>query len=314
MYIGIDAGATKTHFVLSKDGQNIYKEYIGPGSSFTTMDASFILSYYKKVITAFLSFVNEPITRVVIGLSGIDTPQELSKAKKLFAQLLSEDILNITVMNDLLIPLLGASENKNAIALVSGTGSNCIGKNAQNKLSKTGGFDFLLSDMGSAFAIGLDTLKYATKVFDGRAYSKYLLKELFSYFEVKDFFELKHKIYNPLLSKKQIASISSVTLSLATKGDKVCIDILTKQAKELAFMVLNTAKNLSFIKDIRLSNEKSISNINFDLILVGSMLTKSELYKSMFLSSLNMFDISFDLVLPKEPPALLAVYIAHKIG
>src|SRR5690606_21599520 len=102
---------------------------------------------------------------------------------------------------------------------------------------QSGGVDYILSDEGGGYDIGLRSLKAVAHTLDGRAEDTELVNAVFAELGVDSLETLYHKVYREYQSKSQIASLAKLTVEVATKGDMVARDILNHSVNELLSMV-----------------------------------------------------------------------------
>ena len=198
---------------------------------------------------------------IVLGLAGLDTDIEKQKANKIYKFLIKRYFPNfkeVYILNDLEL-MMSVSNAKNKIAVVAGTGSNCIGvKNGV--FTKAGGFGHLLSDQGSGYYIGLLSLKKALKASDGREQKTILVSKLCKYFGVRNIENTKDTLQNSY-TKKEISQLSKVVAKCADLNDLVSKKILQNSVAEL-------------FKHIKAVHTKlNLNTEMFDLVLVGGIFT-----------------------------------------
>lgn len=263
-YLAVDGGGTKTTVWLANAlDQVVGKGSSGPMSLAATTQASAVTNLLEAVREATKDQRNIHLQKVVIGLAGVDTPSEHQRAESLFAEALHSEfsIQEFVLVNDVVIALESGATQENAVALISGTGSNCFGRNAQGDHAKTGGMDFLLSDQGSGFDIGQQVLRAAVKSYDGRG-TKTLLESLVcEHFDIASISDLKDKVYHPPLNKTEIAGLAKLCFIALEKKDTRANEIVTAAINELVVMVETVLKRLN------MHNEPT------DLVLVGGIAT-----------------------------------------
>lgn len=270
--LAADGGGTKTAVLCANEHGTV----LGTGSSGPTNltstsvgAASFNLLEAIRQATEKLPVVAEEgeavFSCLTMGLAGMDTEQEKEQAQDIFSQVTSAyHIEKFILVNDSVIALENATDAPNAIVLISGTGSNCFGRNSQGETAKTSGMDFLLTDQGSGYEIGRQVLREAVKSFDGRREKSLLEALVCQQLRIVSIAEIKHKVYNPLLSKIEIADFAPLCEQALQIGDAVAKDILDVAVDDLALMVRTVAKKLGF------------EGGAFDLVLIGSVVLKTE--------------------------------------
>lgn len=71
------------------------------------------------------------------------------------------------IVEDSLAALAAAHEGKDGIVIIAGTGSNCVGMRG-GKVTKAGGWGYLIGDEGSAYDISRRALNAVFRAYDGR--------------------------------------------------------------------------------------------------------------------------------------------------
>lgn len=273
-YLAIDGGGTKTQVLCADEKGEIVGEGLSGPTSLTVVNAGaagFALREAVRQATQNLppGFV---VLKLVMGLAGLDTAEEITRAEASFKQVLTDfNIKEFVLINDILIALRAVTDKTDAVAIISGTGSNCFGLNSQGQSAKAGGLDFLLSDEGSGYAIGLTVLKAVAKSFDGRG-KKTILEEMVNrYFDTKSIPEVKHHIYNPILTKMQVAGLAKLVFDALEQNDEVAKEIIDQAAEELLIMIKVVVEKLN------------LQNTAGDCVFSGKVLTS--LYLSNLLKS-----------------------------
>ncbi len=302
LYLGIDGGGTKTDAICTDErGTQFGIGSSGPTNLTSTSvgAASFNL---KEAIRQALEHVPAEHTLVstVMGLAGLDTEQEFEIAHRTFL-----DIVRLfggqrlTLMNDSMIALANGTDNENAVILISGTGSICFGKNAQGETARVGGMDFLLTDQGSGYDIGRHVLREAVKSYDGRR-SKTVLEQLVcEHFSIQSIEHLKNEVYNPPLSKIEVAEVAQLCSRAYEAQDQAAIDIFHWVEVELAQLATTTLRKLHLEK------------VPTDLVLSGSVLHIPHVRAALDARLHEQFP-QLTIVFPEKPPMYGALKLALK--
>lgn len=271
-FLAVDGGGTKTQVYCADEHGEIVGEGLSGPTSLTVVNsgaAGFALREAIRQATENLppGFV---ISKLVMGLAGLDTPEEIEKAEAAFRQVLTGmDVKEFILVNDILIALRAVTDKNDALAIISGTGSNCYGVNSAGETAKSGGLDYLLSDEGSGYAIGSAVLRAAAKSFDGRGQKTLLEKLVNEYFETSSIPEVKQHIYNPILTKMQVAGLARLAFEALDQGDEIAKEIIDQAAQDLFVM----AKVV--IEKLGLNNKPS------DCVFSGKVLTSVYLSESL---------------------------------
>jgi N-acetylglucosamine kinase-like BadF-type ATPase len=214
--IGIDGGGTKTDGLCSDtSGHVLTRATTGPTSLTATslgMASLNLVETFRQLTAQLTGETYFP--KVVIGVAGLDTPEEKQRAEDVFRDVLTAyHIGSLTIVNDIQLVLAAGAKAPNVVALIAGTGSQCFGKTADGRAARTAGMDFLLADQGSGYEIGRMVLRAATASYDGRAAYSVLEELVLKHFEVNDFNDLKSKVYFPVLNKGQVAELAKICIN-----------------------------------------------------------------------------------------------------
>lgn len=140
----------------------------------------------------------------------------------------------ITVTDDALIALTGATGGEPGLIVIAGTGSIAFGRNAGRKTARAGGWGYIFGDEGSAFDIARQALRAALRHEEGwgppTALREMLLRETASG-TVND---ALHRLYTSEFPRPRIASLAKAVDGAAAEGDAVAIRILETAAQQLA--------------------------------------------------------------------------------
>jgi len=298
--IAIDGGGTKTNTICADENGTIIGTGLSGPTNLTSTSvgaASFNLRETIRQATETLP-PDTTYDQLVMGLAGMDSEEERQLAENMFADTFSQfSIVNSTLVNDAIIALENGTEKPNAVIIISGTGSNCYGKNSDGVTTRTGGMDFLLTDQGSGYAIGRQVLREAIKSHDGRR-SKSILEELVSqHFGIENLDQLKHKVYNPLLSKVEVGKLAKICTAAYEQNDQAAHEIIHKAVADL-FLMLKTV-----IEKLELEEKE------FDCIFSGSVVNLPVI-KDPLVEELTRTFPSVNIVFPENSPVNGALEIA----
>ncbi|MGD9129175.1 MAG: BadF/BadG/BcrA/BcrD ATPase family protein [Candidatus Woesebacteria bacterium] len=299
-YIGIDGGASKTELVLADEAGKVLAELVSGPTNLDVIAAEEAAANLEAVLNnTFNKFQDgASVENLVFGLAGVDNQEDKDNADKVFTPIFQKfSIKNYSIVNDAWIALASGSKKENAIILIAGTGSNCLGRNQKGQIAKTGGLDFLLAGEGSAYSIGLAVLKAATQSYDGRAKKTILEKLLCEYFKVDSILDLKSKVYQPLLSKKQIAQLAQLCTQAFEQDDLVAKEIFDQAISNLMNMVVTVIKKLDLQDTVT------------DVVLVGG-LTRVTYIKEQLIARIKDFNSQIKPIFPKNSPAHGAIKMA----
>ncbi|PIR59157.1 MAG: hypothetical protein COU69_02105 [Candidatus Pacebacteria bacterium CG10_big_fil_rev_8_21_14_0_10_56_10] len=301
LYLAVDGGGTKTKVLLvDAQGQTVGEGLSGPTSLTATSigAASFNLNEAIRQAIERQPESGWRIRHAVMGLAGIDVPAEKQQAYKVFAEVTGRyPIDTFTLVNDIVIALESGTDSPNAVALISGTGSNCFGRNDQGQTAKTSGMGYILSDQGSGYAIGLAVLQNVVKSFDGRGESTILERLTLEHFRVQQVEDLKTAVYNPVLTKTEIAALSKLCEQAFEAKDEVASAIFDEAIDELFLLVSTVVTRLG------------ITGKHVECVLAGSI-TDIEYIQDRLRQKLKTVCPQIRLVVPEHQPVHGGVKLA----
>ncbi len=298
--LAVDGGGTKTVvWVADLEGKILGKGKSGPMSLAATSAEIAIQNLFEALHEALPDHSQISIKKAVIGAAGVDTDDEIKVATKVFHDALKKeyDIEELVLVNDIRIALESGATSPNAIALISGTGSNCFGKNEKGETAKAGGMDFLLSDQGSGYDIGQKVLRAVIKAYDGRGPSTVMEELICQHFHISDLGKLKDHVYHPILNKTQIGQLAKICFEALERQDTVANEIINGAIEELVLMISAVVRKLNLM------------HTHADVVLVGGIATDPYMKKQLE-KRLNSRFSKLKLIVPEEPAVSGALKMA----
>jgi N-acetylglucosamine kinase-like BadF-type ATPase len=300
--IAIDGGGTKTRVIsTTAQGLLVKSAVVGPiGLTSTSLGAAVfnLKEGIRQVCDGFKK--EDKIINLTIGLAGLDTTTEEQEVEKIFKGIFQElKIENYLIINDAYIALENGTQKQDALVLVSGTGSNCLGRNSQGKMAKAGGLDYILSDEGSGYSIGLSCLKTAVKSSDGRIEKSLIEDMVKKHFNATSILDLKTMVYNPNLTKVEVAGLAPICFKAFRTGDDEAKRILNDVIDELALLAKAVLKKLNLI-------DKPA-----DCILAGGINQDQYIYQNIA-QKIQAINPQINVIIPQTQPVYGALKIALK--
>jgi N-acetylglucosamine kinase-like BadF-type ATPase len=231
--MGVDGGATKTlAAVLDMERQDVHLGHAGPSNQ-DAVGAT-------AAVRALLEAADEAITRACIS------PERLAAAVLAIAgtdtQAVEDNIRAVrtedwVVVNDVVAAWATATGAGPGIAVISGTGSNVFGVGPQDRPWRAGGWGHLLGDEGSAYWLGVHSIKAALSDREASGPETALSDAAPAFFGLDSVERLATHVYSKPLTKGEIAALATETARLAREGDAVARDLFARGAWELSRQV-----------------------------------------------------------------------------
>lgn len=248
LYLGIDGGGTTTRaVVVDASGAVLGEGAAGPANyhnvGIASTSSALHLAAKRAWQSAGLPFA--PAEACFAGVAGVKASIDIARLTSAAESAGLAPADAITVANDLHNALTGGLAGRPGIALIAGTGTNCLGIDESGNTFMCGGWGWLLDDEGGAMGLALEGLRAAVRSADGRAPATALLPAALAFFGLSEANEILARIYAPPITPDQLAPFAKVVTRLAGEGDPVCEAILDRGASALAGLVAGVAKKLS---------------------------------------------------------------------
>jgi N-acetylmuramic acid 6-phosphate etherase len=302
LVLGIDGGGTNTICLLAKadTGEVIGRGVAGP-SNIQAVGVETGLKALDECIDRAFGGANLPRAKaaaVCLGLAGVDRQEGLDvihgwAAREAVAE-------TVTVSNDATLLLAAGTPAGWGLAVIAGTGSIAFVRTPTGEIGRCGGWGYLLGDEGSAYQLALSGLRAACRSFDGVSPKTVLLDRFVQRMSLKEPPDLIPAVYRGPWDRSAIAGMAPMVLDAAAEGDAVAAGIVRYEARELAATAAGAVK------------ANGLPTENLPVALAGGLLTKSELYRTHFLTGLGDAGISVGAVQLVTDPAVGAVVLARE--
>ena len=240
-YLGVDGGGSKTlAVVVDAQGRECGHGRAGSANYVAVGLEQAVQNVYAAIRQAMSNVPCAlPLTKAWLGLAGVDRPADVELLSQHVREL--ADVVLVTNDADLLLSALG---ERVGVALVVGTGSIALARDANGKVSRIGGWGHILGDEGSGYYIGCRGLQAAIRSADGRGGATMLLNLLLQQWQlraVEDFIDIVYTVDN----KAKIAQIATCVTQAARQGDQVALEIVDQAVDELALLVQTASPSVS---------------------------------------------------------------------
>jgi len=187
-----------------------------------------------------------PLRAVVAGLTGVEPRSNESRtAARMIRELTRAPVVHATW--DAEIAYFGASAGRPGVMVIAGTGSVAYARNARGQTTRTGGYGYLIDDLGGGVKIGQAGLQAALRSADGRAPPTALLPMLTA--QLGGWPKIRARIYGERGGRAFLAALVPVVARAARRGDRVARGILADAGRELGALVVAAATRLHMLHE-----------------------------------------------------------------
>jgi len=294
---GIDGGGSKTlAIVASNQGFVLGRGWAGSSNPNLVGIAGSIKNLRSALIEALSSCESKRVKVAVFGIAGSEAQRELSK--KLADSL--DFVDEVEVMNDSFICLAAGTLGKPGVVVVAGTGSITLAIDEKGKVTRAGGWGYLLEDEGSGLQLGREAVLETLRYLEGRASSSRLVDAVLKKLGAREVNDLLSSIYGSENPVATLASFAPLVVQLANEGDPAAMKIVDKAAEGLVSCVASVISRSSF------------TSRPIPVVLSGGVFKGKGIYLEIFRSKLSKVVPEAEARLLELEPAVGALILAFK--
>lgn len=255
LLLAIDGDGTKTQALVTDPEGNVLARGLGPSSQLhdvgfeqfgkavkTAIEGALINILGPRARAEGPSWRAAPIAAACFGLAGVDGPEDEAQVSRWVTE--QAIARKFVIVNDSELILAAGTPEGWGVAVISGTGSICLGRSPEGRTIRVGGWGPLLGDEGSGYRVALHALLLSTQTADGRAEAPALLQGVLRHWSLPDAQALIRHVYSPTMTPAEIAGLAAVVLDLAAKGDAAAGAIVAEAARDLSLLVRTVVKKL----------------------------------------------------------------------
>jgi N-acetylglucosamine kinase-like BadF-type ATPase len=233
LYLAIDAGGTKTDYLLADDTRELARVRSGTikrmraGTSTVADNLTQGLAKLEQLAGLPL----QSVTRTCIGISGASVPLVTDWLRGALTTRVSPDVI---LLGDIEIALDAAFPGSPGVLVLAGTGSNVAGRNHAGVITSAGGWGPVLGDQGSGYGIGMSAIRALCMAIDQGQTTPLLpaVLKLWNLTSVDEMVSLANGLPAP-----DFPALTQVVLQCAQQGDPVAAGVLQRQGEHLAKIV-----------------------------------------------------------------------------
>jgi len=263
--LGIDAGGTKTHCVISDEHGNIIKEgFDGPANYQTcgidVTKTSLELAIQKALDNTGLK-IND-ISRAVFGMAGADEEIDFKLLNPLAESIMKG--VPVEVVNDTWIGLRAAVEDNFGIVSICGTGAAHAGRNRKGEAIILRNFDFPLGNRGGGGELVDWALHYAFRSNEQTFKKTCLEEDIVQIFQVDNMEEVYYLIRQGGMTESHQYQIPIAVFNAARRGDAVAVMLVEDMGHTEGQYAAGLIRRLSLEKE------------SVPMVLIGSLFKTRE--------------------------------------
>lgn len=250
LFVGVDAGASKTVCLVGDAGRVLGRGTAGPGNPNVvgfedhvaavreSAAAACAAAGLARLASARLPAARPRFARAWLGVAGSERPEMRERIRTATAEALGAADVRVSHDAALILPAAGL---RVGVALVAGTGSSAYGVGPEGREVTIGGWGYLFGDEGSGYELGRLALRAVSWAADGRGPATVLTAGILGALGLEVPLDLLLRLY-PAPPATEIAALARVVLEAAGEGDSVACGLVEGAAAELAILVRTGAR------------------------------------------------------------------------
>lgn len=300
-FLGVDVGSTKTHALITdENGHALGFGKAGAGNhevvDYPGLKAALGESSRGALEMAGVS--KDHIAGAGFGVSGYDWPSERAPTLEAIASLgLS---CPVDAVNDTVLGLLAGASQGWGIAVVSGTGNNCWGWDAQRRTGRVTGMCGGFGEFCGSGELVWKAFHNVVHEWTRRGPATRLTQAFCENAGASDATDLLEGISQDRYHLE--AELAPLVFQVARDGDAVAREVITWAGQELGMLVISVVRQLDFQK------------LDFEVVLIGSMFEGGPLLTDPMRKTIHTEASGARLVRLSAPPVVGGVVLGMQVA
>ncbi|MBN1250062.1 MAG: ATPase [Anaerolineae bacterium] len=273
-HLGVDIGGTKSHALIADETGRVVGSGLAGAGSYEVVGWDGMAAALREVVGAALVSAGigpDEIAGAGYGIAGYDWPGEREPHDAAIRALGLGG--SYRLVNDSMIGLVAGAEQGWGLAVVSGTGANCWGRNRAGRLGHTTGGAEMLGEYGGADTIVPGAIRAVSRAYTKRSPETALTGVLVTLAGAKDAGDLLEGLY---MGRYKIGTDAAPAIfQIAAAGDTVANQLIAWAGRELGSLCVGVTRQLG------------LENEAFEVVQIGSLFGVSALLTTEMMATLH---------------------------
>lgn len=235
LYLAVDGGNSKTDVVLGDDTGNVLGFVRGGTSNPHQIGLPAAMEVIGELVQAAREDAglpsDTPIETIAVYMAGADLPIEVSRLQKMVA---AEAWAGRSLVdNDCFALLRAGTATPDAVTVVCGAGTNCVGRAADGRTARFLALGPISGDWGGGHDLAEHTLRLAARGEDGRGRATALSQAVAAHFGLRTVEAVSLALHFGDLPLDRIPELSPLLFEIAETGDPEALSLVARQAEEI---------------------------------------------------------------------------------
>jgi N-acetylglucosamine kinase-like BadF-type ATPase len=249
LLLAADGGNSKTDVLICDDSGAVLGHARGPGTNHQTYGLPEVVRRLDVLVNDVRSQAGlddaDRVALAAIYLAGADLPVELT--------MLSDAVTGASwadksiVDNDTLALLRAGTQAPDAVAVVCGSGTNCVGRAADGRTVRFPALGTITGDWGGGDELGPVALWHASRAEDGRGPATALTGAVAGFFGLGSAAEVAAAAHLDHAVAARLSELTPVLFEVARAGDEVARSVVIRQGEEVALLAIAALRRLDLV-------------------------------------------------------------------
>jgi N-acetylglucosamine kinase-like BadF-type ATPase len=249
-FLAIDGGNSKTDVVIGTGDGRVLAYAVGGGTCYQNIGLPETMARLRDLVArvraeAGLAEDGPRFDRAECYLAGADLPEEIELLTSSIAGEGWADGLRLD--NDMFALLRAGTDAADAVAVVCGAGTNCLGRAADGRIARFPSLGRLSGDWGGGGHLGWLTLWHAVRAEDGRGPGTDLARAVADHFGAPTAEEVGKRVHLGAIEWSELGRLAPVLFAVAAAGDGVARRVVARQAEEIVTLATVAARRLNLL-------------------------------------------------------------------
>jgi N-acetylglucosamine kinase-like BadF-type ATPase len=295
-FLGVDVGGTKSHALVADESGRALGLGRGGAGSWEVVGYAGLAAILQDITDQALGMAavsRSQLAGAGFGIAGFDWPSQREPTGEALQSLgLSAPC---TFVNDTLIGLIAGATQGWGVAVVSGTGCNCRGRNREGQEGRVIGGGARFAEYAGAGELVAKATEAVAMAWTRRGRATRLTEAFVQLTGAADAFDLLEGLY--LWRYQLLAAAAPAVFQVAADGDAVAQELVRWAGRELGSLAIGVIRQLG------------IADLDFEVVLIGSMFKGSPSLSAALSDTVHSVAPKARLVRLAAPPVVGAVLL-----
>jgi N-acetylglucosamine kinase-like BadF-type ATPase len=237
--LGVDGGNSKTELVAATTDGALVAFVRGPGSNSHGVGAEGAAAVIDDLVRR--ADVDGAATHGAFFLCGADVPADIAKLEAAVAR--RAWVREAIVDNDTFALLRAGTDSQDAVAVVCGSGINCVGRASGGRVARYPSLGWETGDWGGSDMLGREALFLAARAEDGRGAPTALVDLVRSHFGIS-VAEVGEAVHYRRMPAGRLGELAPGVVALAER-DAAARELVERLADEIRLLVERAFRDLA---------------------------------------------------------------------